>query len=65
VHYLGEFWFSRVLIENRAFWREDDERISTDVDCFRTWPVNEQVVDIVHKAVFAYASGYLCDLWIQ
>ncbi|OTB01827.1 hypothetical protein M426DRAFT_25287 [Hypoxylon sp. CI-4A] len=30
-----------------------------------TWPVNEQVNDILHKAVFALATGYFTDRWIQ
>lgn len=32
---------------------------------FRTWPVNEQIIDIVHKAVFAFATGYFVDRWVQ
>ncbi|CBF76068.1 hypothetical protein BDV09DRAFT_200011 [Aspergillus tetrazonus] len=30
-----------------------------------TWPVNEQVIDILHKAVFAFVTGYFTDRWIQ
>ncbi|KAK4668305.1 uncharacterized protein QC763_000550 [Podospora pseudopauciseta] len=30
-----------------------------------TWPVDEQVVDLLHKGVFAFATGYLVDWWIQ
>ncbi|KAH6844670.1 hypothetical protein B0I37DRAFT_166693 [Chaetomium sp. MPI-CAGE-AT-0009] len=30
-----------------------------------TWPVGEQVVDLLHKAVFAFVTGYLTDRWIQ
>ncbi|WVF71082.1 hypothetical protein IAT40_005879 [Kwoniella sp. CBS 6097] len=30
-----------------------------------TWPVNEQVIDILHKGVFAFATGYICDAWFQ
>ncbi|KAL1953566.1 hypothetical protein VTO42DRAFT_2593 [Malbranchea cinnamomea] len=30
-----------------------------------TWPVSEQVFDILHKAVFALATGYFADLWLQ
>ncbi|OCF31996.1 hypothetical protein I316_06382 [Kwoniella heveanensis BCC8398] len=30
-----------------------------------TWPVNEQVIDILHKGVFAFATGYICDYWFQ
>ncbi|KAI1141148.1 hypothetical protein F5Y05DRAFT_300330 [Hypoxylon sp. FL0543] len=30
-----------------------------------TWPVNEQIIDILHKAVFALATGYFTDKWIQ
>ncbi|KAL5337479.1 hypothetical protein BJX70DRAFT_369471 [Aspergillus crustosus] len=30
-----------------------------------TWPVNEQIVDLVHKAVYAFVAGYLTDRWIQ
>jgi hypothetical protein len=29
-----------------------------------TWPVNEQVVDIWHKAVFSFVTGVLADWWI-
>ncbi|KAL2126713.1 hypothetical protein VTI74DRAFT_371 [Chaetomium olivicolor] len=29
------------------------------------WPVSEQVVDLLHKAVFAFVTGYLTDRWIQ
>jgi len=27
-----------------------------------TWPRQEQVVDLLHKAVYAFATGLLCDL---
>ncbi|KAL2174221.1 uncharacterized protein P884DRAFT_302807 [Thermothelomyces heterothallicus CBS 202.75] len=30
-----------------------------------TWPVGEQVVDLLHKTVFAFVTGYLADCWIQ
>jgi len=30
-----------------------------------TWPVNEQVIDILHKAVYAFTTGYLLDKWIR
>ncbi|PGH05860.1 hypothetical protein AJ79_06702 [Helicocarpus griseus UAMH5409] len=30
-----------------------------------TWPVNEQVIDILHKAVFALATGYFTDWLLQ
>lgn len=30
-----------------------------------TWPINEQVIDLVHKAVFAFATGYVCDRWVR
>lgn len=30
-----------------------------------TWPVDEQVVDLLHKFVFAFVTGYLTDRWIQ
>jgi len=26
-----------------------------------TWPVDEQVVDILHKAIYAYATGAAAD----
>jgi len=26
-----------------------------------TWPINEQVVDLAHKSVYALVVGYLCD----
>ncbi|KFA45623.1 hypothetical protein S40293_11278 [Stachybotrys chartarum IBT 40293] len=30
-----------------------------------TWPVNEQIIDILHKTVFALSTGYFTDRWIQ
>ena len=27
----------------------------------RTWPVREQVIDLVHKAVYSFATGALAD----
>lgn len=36
----------------------------TDEMC-RTWPVNEQVIDVMHKAVYAFVTGYLTDRWLQ
>ncbi|KAF8451743.1 hypothetical protein BDZ91DRAFT_686888 [Kalaharituber pfeilii] len=30
-----------------------------------TWPVNEQIIDLLHKAVYAFTTGYLTDRWIQ
>lgn len=30
-----------------------------------TWPVQEQVLDVFHKAVFAFTTGYLTDRWVQ
>jgi hypothetical protein len=27
----------------------------------RTWPVNEQIIDLLHKAVFAAVTGYVAD----
>lgn len=32
---------------------------------YRTWPVNEQVIDILHKGVFAFVTGYFTDRWLQ
>ncbi|KAI6089172.1 hypothetical protein F4821DRAFT_232332 [Hypoxylon rubiginosum] len=29
------------------------------------WPVNEQIVEILHKTVFALVTGYFTDRWIQ
>lgn len=26
-----------------------------------TWPINEQVIDLLHKGIFALVTGYLCD----
>ncbi len=28
---------------------------------FRTWPVNEQIIDLTHKAIYAFSTGYLID----
>ncbi|CAP96226.1 hypothetical protein E8E15_004281 [Penicillium rubens] len=30
-----------------------------------SWPVNEQVIDILHKGVYAFVTGYLTDKWLQ
>ncbi|KAK3363933.1 hypothetical protein B0T25DRAFT_562908 [Lasiosphaeria hispida] len=30
-----------------------------------TWPVQEQIIDILHKTVFAFTTGYLIDRWIK
>ncbi|KXX80060.1 hypothetical protein MMYC01_200607 [Madurella mycetomatis] len=30
-----------------------------------TWPVSEQVVDLLHKGVYAFVTGYLTDRWLQ
>lgn len=24
-----------------------------------TWPVNEQIIDIIHKGIFAFATGFV------
>jgi hypothetical protein len=29
-----------------------------------TWPVNEQVVDVWHKAVYSFVTGVLADRWV-
>jgi hypothetical protein len=26
-----------------------------------TWPINEQVIDILHKGVYALVTGYITD----
>ncbi|RHZ56143.1 uncharacterized protein CDV56_103075 [Aspergillus thermomutatus] len=30
-----------------------------------TWPVNEQIIDVLHKAVYAFVTGYFTDRWLQ
>ena len=30
-----------------------------------TWPINEQWVDMGHKAIFAFVTGYLTDLYVR
>ena len=30
-----------------------------------TWPVNEQVIDLVHKAVFAFTTGAITDRMVK
>ena len=30
-----------------------------------TWPINEQVIDTLHKGFYAIVTGYLCDYWIR
>lgn len=29
-----------------------------------SWPWQEQVVDVLHKGVFAFVTGFLADLWV-
>ncbi|KAL1995199.1 hypothetical protein VTN49DRAFT_1386 [Thermomyces lanuginosus] len=29
-----------------------------------TWPVNEQVIDLVHKSVYAFVTGWFVDKWL-
>ena len=30
-----------------------------------TWPVDEQVIDLVHKGVYAFVAGYVADMLIE
>ena len=30
-----------------------------------TWPVDEQVIDLVHKAIYAYATGAVADRLVE
>jgi hypothetical protein len=30
-----------------------------------TWPVDEQVIDLAHKAVYAFVAGYVADRMIE
>jgi hypothetical protein len=30
-----------------------------------TWPVGEQVIDVAHKAVYAFVTGAVADAWIR
>ena len=30
-----------------------------------TWPINEQVIDILHKGTYALVTGYTCDKMIR
>lgn len=30
-----------------------------------TWPINEQVIDVVHKGVYALVVGYMCDKMVR
>ncbi|KAI9878173.1 MAG: hypothetical protein M1830_001710 [Pleopsidium flavum] len=30
-----------------------------------TWPVQEQVIDIIHKAIYAYTTGYVMDNFVH
>lgn len=30
-----------------------------------TWPIGEQVVDVVHKGVYALITGYICDRLVR
>lgn len=29
-----------------------------------SWPRNEQMLDVLHKSVFAFVTGWLADMWI-
>lgn len=39
-------------------------RVTVILTVSRTWPVNEQIIDIIHKTVFAITTGYFTDRWI-
>ena len=30
-----------------------------------TWPINEQVIDVLHKGVYAVVTGYICDRLVR
>ncbi|KAF2246301.1 hypothetical protein BU26DRAFT_521730 [Trematosphaeria pertusa] len=30
-----------------------------------TWPINEQVVDLMHKGVYGMVVGYICDYLVR
>ncbi|KAI4635187.1 uncharacterized protein J4E87_000137 [Alternaria ethzedia] len=30
-----------------------------------TWPINEQVIDILHKGTYALVTGYICDKMVR
>jgi hypothetical protein len=30
-----------------------------------TWPINEQVIDVLHKGVYALVTGYICDKLVR
>ncbi|KAJ9094042.1 hypothetical protein QFC21_006143 [Naganishia friedmannii] len=30
-----------------------------------TWPLNEQIIDVFHKAVYAFATGYFADKFLH
>jgi len=30
----------------------------------RSWPVQEQVIDVLHKAVYSVVTGIIADRWI-
>jgi len=30
-----------------------------------TWPINEQVIDMVHKGVYAFVAGYITDKLVR
>lgn len=31
----------------------------------RTWPLNEQIIDVIHKTVYSFATGYVVDRWLH
>ena len=31
----------------------------------RTWPLHEQIIDVIHKAAYAFATGYVVDRWLH
>lgn len=59
---LGEY-----LPEGTQRWKGWKGKTEHDMltDDLRTWPVNEQVVDLLHKFVFAFVTGYAADRLIQ
>lgn len=44
---------------------DTSDEMNADYVLSKTWPVNEQIIDIVHKTVYAFVTGYFTDKWLQ
>ncbi len=56
---MGSFFFLNLRLLNDQTW----ENVTGAGALPWTWPVDEQVIDIVHKAVYAFVAGEVAD-WL-